>query len=153
MPCTVQKCWCNYPTNWVSLLKLASISFPTGCTLNWKRITAFISPVWGKKLRKGSAQREALAVKRRCINHPSSTFCRSRIHSKWWRVCIVWGWRRQKKHVIVNLFFIDGLFWTAGETLVKIISNHGGAFIIGDLLSLPLCQIMTVLEKHRVTFI
>lgn len=26
---------------------------------------------------------------------------------------------------------IDGLFWTAGETLVKIISNHGAAFIVG----------------------
>ena len=44
--------------------------------------------------------------------------------------------------------FTDGLFWTVGEALVKIISNHGGAFIIGDLLSLPPCQIMTVLEKQ-----
>lgn len=32
---------------------------------------------------------------------------------------------------------IDRLFWTAGETLVKIISNHGGAFIVGAPLISP----------------
>lgn len=34
-------------------------------------------------------------------------------------------------------YAIDALLWTAGETLVKIISNHGGAFIVGAPLISP----------------
>lgn len=54
---------------------------------------------------------------------------------------------------LIQSRFTDGLFWMVGEALVKIISNHGGTFIISNLLSLPPCQIMTVLENQRVTFI
>lgn len=88
------------------------------CRPHWKHITAFISSVWGKS----SAQWEALAVNARLTA--------SLLADSFETVASPRGTRlAQRKNMSEAIcFFMDGLFWTAGETLVKIISNHGGAF-------------------------